>query len=144
MNFKMSLLILFIFTPLIGFTMPSNDTTYWVCKTMDNNNLEWIVKNKYKKIATNLAFDACKKQSKNPKSCKTSANDCEGFQNGFSTKPLWQCSALDKGTGLWKSNYYAHRDDAAIAAKDYCKTQSTIPETCYVNLIGCINANTRF
>jgi len=144
MNLQIKILFLFIFLPLIGFAMPINNNVYWVCKTHDNNNLEWSVKNSYKKVALNLAFDACKKQSKTPKSCKTSLNDCEGFQNGLSTKPLWRCTALERGAGHWLSNYYSNREDAAIAAKDYCKTQSSIPETCYVNLIGCTNANERY
>lgn len=139
MKYSIKLLFISIFTPLISFAMPIN--SYWICKTHDANDLEWTVKNGYKKIAINLAFDACKKQSKSPATCKTSNNDCDEFRNGVSIKPQWTCTALEKGSGYWRSNYYTHREDAAIAAKDYCKTQSSIPETCYVNLIGCTNKN---
>jgi hypothetical protein len=142
MNFQIKLVFILAFTvPIIGFTMPINNNAYWICKTHDNNHLEWTVKNLYKKVALNLSFEACKKQSKSPLTCKTSSNDCEGFENGKSTRPLWRCTALERGSGYWRSNYYANREDAAIAAKDYCKSQSNIPETCYVNLITCMNTN---
>lgn len=121
--------------------MPIGNGDYWICKTHDNANIEWTVKNAYQKIALNLAFNACKKQSKNPKSCKVLDEECEGFHLGVSTKPMWRCTALDTQAKAWHSNYYINKDDAAIAAKNYCKSKSDIPETCYVNLITCININ---
>ena len=135
---------LLIFFPLLAFASPTEDHDYWVCKTQDENNMEWIIKNNYQKIALNLSFDACKKESKDPKTCKTSVNSCEGFHLGLSTKPFWRCTALDKKADYWTSNYYPNMDDAAIAAKAYCKSKSKVPDSCYVNLITCANANGRF
>ncbi|RUR12946.1 hypothetical protein [Legionella sp. km772] len=142
MNYQVKIsFLLTMFLPFLSFASPDENQDYWVCKTHDNNNVEWTVKNKYQKIALNLSFDACKKQSKNPNTCKTSSNDCEGFHLGLSTKPYWRCTALDKKSGVWKSNYYPNRDDAYMAAKDYCKSKSQAPETCYVHVLTCTNIN---
>ncbi len=36
---------------------------------------------------------------------------------------------------------YTVREDAALAAQTSCKRESSIPETCYINLITCVNLN---
>ncbi len=113
----------------------------WTCKSHDAAHMEWSVSNAYQRMAINLAFDACKKQSKWPKTCKTSLNDCEGFLNGISTKPIWRCLALDAQAQPWQSYYYTTKDDAALAAKAYCKSKSAVPDTCFVNMVTCININ---
>ena len=141
MNYKIKLSFLLIFMPLIGFTMPTQD--YWVCKTHDRDQIEWAAKSTYQKIALNIAFDACKKRSHDPSTCKTSQEDCEGFHLGMSTKPFWRCTALDRAADHWRSNYYHHKDDAIMAAKAYWKDKSSTPGTCYVNVISCININGR-
>lgn len=123
--------------PTIGYT----DGSYWTCTTRDSEKLEWTAKNAYQKVAINLAFSACKKQSKNPMTCKASIHDCEGFIQGVSTKPFWRCTALDEAGMPWKSIYYVQRDDAALAAKAYCKDNSAVPDTCYINLVTCKNYN---
>lgn len=141
MNDKITLYVVLLLLPLLSFAMPDDGQDYWVCKTHDETNREWIVKNNYQKIALNLSFNECKKQSKNPMSCKTSINDCEGFHLGLSTKPFWRCTALDVTATAWRSNYYSNREDAALAAQAYCKSMSTMPGTCYINLVTCINLN---
>jgi hypothetical protein len=130
-----------IFLPLLGFANPNENKDYWICKSHDNSNREWTIKNNYQKIAINQSFDACKKESKNPRTCKTSDNDCEGYHLGFSTKPYWRCMALDKTANHWKSNYYSNKDDAFLAAKAYCRSESRAPDSCYVNMITCANVN---
>jgi hypothetical protein len=139
MNYEIKLSFLLLFVPLIGFSMPNQD--YWICRTQDINQMEWTAKSEYQKIALNLAFDACKKRSKNPSTCKASTEACEGFHLGKSTKSFWRCTALDRAADYWRSNYYHHKDDAIMAAKAYCKSKSSVPETCYVNVITCININ---
>lgn len=141
MNYKIKLACLLIVIPLSGYSLPDPQEDHWVCKAHDNAHLEWTVKGSYQKIALNLAFEACKKQSKSPISCKISPEDCEGFHLGSSTKPYWRCAALDSMDGYWPSNYYRQRDDAIYAAKAYCKSKSSIPETCYVNVVTCANVN---
>ncbi len=144
MNYQVkSFFFLICFLPSLCIATSDQNGDYWICKTHDNANREWINKSSYQKVALNLSFDRCKKESKNPRSCKTSANDCEGFHLGLSTKPYWRCTALDSTATAWKSNYYTNKDDAYLAAKAYCKSKSKVPDTCYVNFMTCLNANDR-
>lgn len=116
---------------------------YWQCTTHDIDNNLWIAKSGFQKVAINVGYDSCKKQSKNPTTCKTAKTACEFFLQGVSTRPLWRCTALDRTAVAWKSNYYSDRTDAAFAAKAYCKDNSTVPETCYINMVTCFNVNER-
>ncbi len=122
----------------VGLVAPS---VYWECITTDQTGHEWIAKDVYERVAANNAYDACKKQSDIPKTCKAAKEACEQFINGKSTKPLWQCTALDQHAKTWQSNAYANRDDAALAAKAYCQANSAVPGSCYINLITCTNLN---
>lgn len=119
----------------------ASNTNYWRCSTQDGTNREWSATNIYEKIALNFAFDRCKKESKVPNTCRTAQNNCEQFINGVSSRPLWQCTALDRTAQPWRSRIYSQRDDAALAAKAFCQQKSTLPETCYVNMITCVNKN---
>jgi hypothetical protein len=132
-----NLFFFFLFLPIVGFAIEDN----WICKAHDVAHQEWAAKNAYQKMAINFAFAYCKKQSKNPMSCKVSETDCEGFQQGISTKPFWRCTALDAQAAGWNSNYYANREEAGLAALSYCKAKSPAPETCFINLITCLNVN---
>ena len=100
-----------------------------------------IVDSYYQLAAINKALDACKKQSQFPANCKVAKARCEAFVNGISTRPMWQCTALDQMAKVWPSKIYVHRDDAAIAAKAYCQQGSSFPDTCYINLMTCKNLN---
>lgn len=133
--------LLFILCFLISLPSFAAGEDYWICKAHDATQKEWVVQNTYQRMAINLAFDACKKQSTSPLTCNTSNNSCEGFIDGVSTKPLWLCLALDANATPWRSNYYTNKEDAALAAKAYCKSKSELPETCYVNMITCNNIN---
>jgi hypothetical protein len=125
-----------------AFSAPlTGNNSYWQCTTEDKTNKQWTAKSGYQKMALNLSYDACKKQSQYPDSCKASNNNCEGFYLGMSTKPLWRCTALDRTAIPWQSNFYSQRDDAALAAQAFCKNKSTVPETCYVNMVTCRNLN---
>lgn len=136
--------LLFILGCSQGFALalPEN-VNYWQCTTHDNANKQWTVKNMYRKVALNFAFAACKKESQNPASCKASVDDCEGFNQGMSTKPAWRCTAIDREADYWRSNLYIHRDDAALAALAYCRQKSAVPFTCYLNVVTCVNLNDR-
>lgn len=124
-----------------GYTSPILiKNSYWQCVTHDSANKQWAAKSAYKKTALNIAFDACKKQSQQPVSCKASVSNCEGFNQGFSIRPMWRCTAMDKTAEAWQSNFYSQRDDAALGAKAYCKQNSTVPETCYINVVTCVNS----
>lgn len=121
-----------------GFAQSGDNDSYWQCTTYDAANQQWTEKNFYKKVALNVAFSACKKQSQFPASCKTGSGNCEQFNQGMSVKPLWECTALDSLAAPWRNNPDANREEAALAAKAYCKQHSAVPETCYVNLITCV------
>lgn len=113
--------------------------SYWQCLTQDRTNQSWSAKSIYQKAALNLAFARCKKESQYPETCKTAVSNCEGFNQNLSLKPMWQCTALDKVAVAWQSNFYAHRDDAALGAKEFCKNKSSVPDTCYINMVTCVN-----
>ena len=134
-------LLLFLL-PTTGITAPLPETgSFWQCTIQDKAHKTWSAKSPYQKVAIILAFENCKKESADPKSCATSATNCEGFYLGMSTNPMWQCTALDLTAAFWTSNFYTNREDAALAAKDFCKQKSTVPESCYINLVTCRNMN---
>ncbi len=110
---------------------------YWQCTTFDASNKQWQAQSPYKKIALNVAFASCKKESTAPLSCKAPQTRCEQLIAGISIKPMWVCTALDRTAVPWRSDLYSQRDDAALAAKAYCREKSIVPETCYINLVTC-------
>lgn len=121
--------------------MTTGDNSYWQCRAYDQDNYQWTAKSTYERTAVNKAYEACKKQSKKPETCKTAKEYCEGFINGISTRPMWQCTALDRMAKPWVSAVYSNQDDAALGAKAYCQERSTVPTTCYVNMVTCKNLN---
>lgn len=114
---------------------------YWECSTLDANNKQWKARNFYKKMALMNVLSFCKKNSLTPASCKSKTSICELYINGVNTTPQWQCIALDWNATMWSSNSYSSRDDAALAAKDYCRSRSPFPASCYINMITCRNTN---
>lgn len=120
-----------------------SDGNYWTCSAHDAENREWVIYSSYEISAIHKAYEECKKQSKIPASCKVSKAACEEFVNGVSTRPMWQCIALDRSAKEWPSNSHPDRDDAAIAAKDNCRQHSSFPDTCYINLMTCKNLNSQ-
>ena len=119
----------------------ADDAAYWQCSAIDQDNKQWVSKHAYERMAINQALEACKKESQEPSGCKVAHEACEFFDHGVSTRPSWKCTALDQEAKPWASNPYPLRDDAAIAAKAYCKERSASPESCYVHLLTCINLN---
>ena len=143
-NFKAVLFLNCLFLSQISLAETVDiNSDYWRCTAFDAENKKWTVISGYELAATNKAFDACKKQSNVPSSCKTSRETCEAFIRGMSTRPMWRCTALDHMAEAWRSNGYRHRDDAALAAKAYCREGSSYPDTCYINMITCRNLNSR-
>lgn len=124
-------------------TAIAEQLNFWRCTAFDAENKEWTINSNYQLTSVNRAFEACKKQSNLPKSCKAAKETCEVFINGVSTRPMWRCTALDREAAVWLSNVYSQRDDAALAAKAYCQEGSAVPETCYINTVTCRNLNSR-
>lgn len=114
---------------------------YWQCSARDSAENQWLIKDTYQRVASSKAFDACKKQSNAPMTCRSPRNHCEYFVNGITTRPMWRCTALDWDALPWKGNVNSSQDDAALDAKDYCKEGSRLPDTCYINLLTCKNLN---
>ena len=135
----------FLFTliiPIISYAKPiDKNDTYWKCTTHDATNTQWSSQNIYEKIALNLSFAQCKKKSKSPETCKTSKGSCIKYVQGINVMPMWQCTALDREALSWRSQHYPNREDAALAAEAFCKQRSSVPYTCYINLITCMNIN---
>ncbi|WP_133127790.1 hypothetical protein [Legionella nagasakiensis] len=117
------------------------DDSYWQCSAYDQENNQWIAKSPYERTAINKAYDACKKQSRAPKTCKTAKESCDAIVKGRNIRPMWRCTALDSMAKAWMSDIYRHRDDAALGAKAYCQQRSTVPASCYINLLTCKNLN---
>lgn len=115
--------------------------SYWQCTTKDSIKKIWTAKNTFQKAALNQAFASCKKESTVPSTCKTSESSCEGFNMGTSSsnKPMWRCTALDEAAEAYRSTVYSQRDDAALGAKAFCRNKSSVPDTCYINLVTCVN-----
>lgn len=119
----------------------NNNSSYWQCTTRDEHNWVWTAKSNFKKTSTNLAYAACKKHSQSPKTCNTTADNCDYINKGLSTRPLWRCTAVDLTAMSWKSAYYRQRLDAAMGAQQFCHHKSSVPSTCYVNTVTCSNLN---
>lgn len=132
---------LLLLVPLSAYSDSNTDHDYWQCIAEDEAHNQWNMLGKYEKEAINKAYDACKKQSQNPRSCISATTLCEHYINGHSTKPMWQCTAIDQAAAPWDSNIYPNRDDAALAAQAYCKSRSTLAASCYINLSTCRNLN---
>ena len=115
------------------------EKTDWQCTAFDKDQVTWIHKSVYQLVAMSKAYDACKKLSRYPASCKIVKEECEVFVQGVTTVPLWRCTALDQMAKPWISQAYRLRDDAAIAARDKCKLSSAMPDSCYINLLTCRN-----
>ena len=120
-----------------------NNTNYWQCTAYDDGKKQWVIKSLYERVAANKALDACKKQSTAPTSCKMRKEICEYFAHGLSTRPMWQCTALDQTAKPWMGGTYSNQDDAALGAKVYCQQHSILPGTCFINLLTCKNLSER-
>ena len=116
---------------------------FWRCLTQDATYRQWVVDDSYEIVATNKSFDSCKKESAYPGTCKTSKEACELFINGVTTRPMWMCTAFDHKATPWTSIIYSNQDDAALAAKAYCRQKSPLPDSCYIHTITCKNINSR-
>lgn len=117
------------------------DGNYWKCITHDETNNQWTSQSIYQKVALNYAYAKCKRNSQIPATCRTSNTSCMRFIQGVDITPMWQCTALDRDALPWKSNLYPNREDAALAAQAYCKQKSSLPSTCFINLVTCLNKN---
>ncbi len=115
--------------------------SFWLCKAYDQDHHQWMSKSPYQQVAINQAYDLCKKQSKQPSSCKTAKEYCENYFNGRPISPKWQCTAIDELAQSWKGDYYRTMEDAAVGARQLCKQQSGAADSCYVNLLTCKNLN---
>jgi hypothetical protein len=119
----------------------NNNGNYWECTTHDASNTQWNAQSFYEKIALNLSYAQCKRKSQSPTTCKTSQSSCVQYVKGVNVMPMWRCTALDREALPWRSKLYPNREDAALAAEAFCKQESPVPSTCYMNLITCVNIN---
>lgn len=141
-----SLLLCSLLTPTLWANDPSlmrGANNYWLCAAYDGHDKQWQAKSPYQRTAINQAWDACKKQSAIPDTCKAAKEFCEAIIKGVSNKPMWKCTAFDQMAKSWVSDVYRQRNDAALGAKAYCQERSGVPHSCYVNLMTCTNLNAR-
>lgn len=109
----------------------------WSCLTRDMENKQWIMTSNYGLAAMNKSFDACKKESNFPNSCKVIKENCDLYLQASVLQTQWVCTALDAQSNPWPGTGSSKQDEAALAAKANCRRNSLIPETCYINLITC-------
>lgn len=134
---------LLLVRPAFAVVVLHGENDYWRCVVSDAEQKHWAAQSAYRRTAINKAYDACKKMSDKPSSCKAAVENCEAFINGLTTRPMWQCMALDFYANPFTSNIYKRKYDAALAAQAYCKDNSDYPDSCYINLITCENLNKR-
>ena len=115
----------------------------WECVAKDGNNKQWVAQSNYQRNADIRALEFCKRESNVPATCQTLDSDCDFLINGRSTRPLWHCVALDFTATPWNGNPSRDRTNAALSAKDICRTQSKVPDSCYINMLTCTNLNAR-
>lgn len=132
-------LLLLLITFSISFSCFSQDT--WNCQVKDATGKYWEVQHKFRMSARNLAMDTCRKQSTAPNSCDFANQSCDTLYDGLSKDPLWVCLALDSTAKGWKNHPNKQKYDAALSAKGFCQHKSSVPETCYVNLLTCKDIN---
>lgn len=137
------ILLVFIAQQNIAASVDLSRGNFWRCLSHDATNRQWVADDSYEIVATNKSFGACKKESPYPGTCKTSKEACELFVNGLTTRPMWMCTAFDQRATTYNSIIYSNQDDAALAAKAYCRQKSPIPDTCYIHTITCKNLNLR-
>jgi hypothetical protein len=129
-------ILVIIMLPMIAFASETFE-----CTAVDATHHAWQGSDFYKKSAINQALSLCKKGSPSPKTCQVTAESCELFINGESTRPIYQCTALDSAGTPFVSQAYPKRDDAALGALGFCKNNSPMAESCYINMLTCQNLN---
>ena len=136
---------LFFLLMILSNPIWANDD-HWQCAAHDNQDKQWQAVSSYERVANNKAFEACKKESAVPASCKPTEDACDYIMNGKSSnlKPhqessssSWTCTALDQAAASWVGKTYNNKDDAALNAKTNCQEHSKVPDTCYINLLTC-------
>lgn len=136
---------------------PTWAATYWQCIAQDSENKQWTAKSTYQRMAHTKAFEACKKESHIPVTCAVPEEMCTYFNqvadnsdpivvttavrniSTTSSGSLWQCTALDWRAKPWLNRPAPNQDAAAMGAKAFCQRHSSLPDTCYVNLLTCRN-----
>ncbi|MCE3045753.1 hypothetical protein [Legionella sp. 16cNR16C] len=113
----------------------------WHCHAHDYTDQRFIALSSNEWTALRNAKLLCKSQSKQPKTCTISREDCDAMVNGVSVRPLWQCTAMDSLAHVWKSGIYRVADNAINGAKTRCYSHSAVPSTCHVNHLTCKNLN---
>lgn len=141
MRNKGNYILVFVFLILTkyGFCYAQIDanSNYWQCSIQDADHKLWSFQSSYQKIALNTVIAACKKESRQPMSCKVRASTCQEFNPQRSTRPKWHCMASDDKGTRFESEYLTDRDSAALNAMGRCKSTSKIPETCFINVVAC-------
>ncbi len=139
MSTKNRLMLLLTVLPALSWSALFPNSSYWQCVTQDQTKRTWSASSGYQKTAYNLAIAACKKESTVPMSCMAHHTSCTAFNQSLNQRAQWRCTALDVNADPWISNYYANPDDAALAAKAFCQDNSTVPGSCYINMVTCTN-----
>ena len=129
--------LLVLFLPTVGWSA-------WQCTAIDSTNNQWEARYSFQKMAINIALDLCKKSSTHPTTCRVSAQNCKGLNLEANSELLWRCTALDRSAATWNSNFYSDKTEAAMAAMNFCNSKSSLPDTCYLNFVTCMNSNDIF
>jgi hypothetical protein len=134
--------VIMIAPPLWANNSTPNSDNIWQCTVNDSEDKEWVAKSAYERVAISKAFEACKKESRVPTSCKPAKESCDDSMNNENESKGWQCSALDQKAKSWFSKIHGSKENAALDAKANCEEHSSAPDSCYINLFTCKNLNT--
>ncbi|MBA2652233.1 MAG: hypothetical protein H0U73_08205 [Tatlockia sp.] len=110
------------------------------CLTSDSENRHWLKISTYGLTAMNKSFDACKKESNFPTTCRVVKESCDLYIKEAAQETTWQCTALDFYGNPWRSTGSSKQDVTALAAKAKCRRNSLVPDSCYINLVTCRKA----
>lgn len=112
-------------------------TSYWTCQATDNNGGEWNGRSKFRRLALNKAWDACKNNSDEAGRCKVAKEWCNYHHGDVSMRRAWRCTAFDSTGDHWRSDFQLSRQEAVLSSRHLCKSYSSLPDTCQVRLITC-------
>ncbi|MBA2710041.1 MAG: hypothetical protein H0U57_05580 [Tatlockia sp.] len=124
------------------FAQAASAESKWSCIAIDGQNRQWTVSSNYHKTSFNKSVDECKKRSNVPATCHVIKESCNMLVKQILVKPRWQCTAFDFHADKWIATSSRSPDKAALSAKGFCKLNSALPDSCYINVITCRTLNT--
>ncbi|KTD24842.1 MULTISPECIES: hypothetical protein [Legionella] len=113
------------------------DMVVWQCNSRDLTEKNFMAYSSSEWSSMRNAMTLCKKESKRPRTCRVTREDCDALVNGQSIRPWWQCKAMDSLGYIWIGSYFRVADNAILEAKERCYSFSAVPATCFTSFFTC-------